>query len=218
MKKPKKPTAAVPFAQLLGRARAEERENDEDQEDEGLKAKRAEWEEKAEDEPERKQKAEESDEDYVKRMEEMDDAEEKAEGEDDDESAKGEESDERAEEEEDDERAEDKDKEARATRRAERARCARIIAFGMTNKCEHQAAAFAFDTGMSAQAAISAMRGAMRDGKRAGSLASRMGGIDVPNAGPGAPGAGEPRNAQSATAALAAEVIKAGQRRRGEIQ
>lgn len=189
----KKLAATVPFAHLLG-IRAE---SDEPKKEDKPDAARAE----SEDDDERKQREDESDEQYAKRMEELDDKDEKAK---------------RAEEDKPEEDAEDDDDNAKAARTSERARCAKIIAHGIKNGCVNQAGVFAFDTGMTADQAISAMSASKLDNEASnkGGLSSRMAGLSIPRVTADAPAAGNGSDDPSKQAADA--IIRAAAKARGE--
>lgn len=207
----KKLAGALSFAHLLGLPGASAaRAEDDEEKDKAAKA--------AEDD---KQRDDESDEDYAKRMKEKDT------GEDDDErdDTKGKGKSKRADDGDDGDGAGDDgdgsegDDDAKASaRRAERARCAAIVAFGVKNNCVRQAGVFAFDTNMTVAQAIAAISAGGADAKRSGSLALRMQGVAAPNVGAdGGPGAPAPGDAAAAAKATAALIIRAGQKRRNEV-
>lgn len=181
-------SASMPFAHLLGLSpRAAEGDEDEDKE----KSKRA-----------RRAEEEGDDKDSKgKRAEEGDDEDKDLEGDDDkdDKDAKGrkakgkrsEEDDDDGIEGDDDSEGEDEPKDAKSRKAVvanERVRCARIVAHGLKSGNVEQACVFAFDTSMSASAAISALSVAGAAGGRGGSLAERMKNAKVPNAGAGGGG------------------------------
>lgn len=185
---------AFSFAHLLsfGAARAEgdQGDNGGDQDDE------------------RKQGDDESDEDYAKRMEELDKkdaAKGKANAEDDD----------------DDASAADEDDKEKAARTRERARCAAIFGSKAAGSRPDLAAHLAFNTSMSASEAIG-MLGAVAASAAPAvpataaaprqSLASRMLNVPAQNVGAGAAAAPAANSPQSA----AAMIIAAGKARRGE--
>ncbi|MBV2180897.1 MAG: hypothetical protein KUL86_06630 [Castellaniella sp.] len=155
----------APFASLLGRARAEENEDDE-----------------------RKQRPDESDEDYAKRVKSAEDDDDDdldvEETEDTDLRGKKGES-------ENDKKGDDEDDEKTTKRavHAERQRCSRIIAHGISVGAVRQAGIFAFDTDMSAKTAIAAIDASRADAPRSRNLADRMAGVATPNPGSGATGA-----------------------------
>ena len=194
MKLPKFASTA-PFAHLLGLAAAKA-DDDKDT------AK------KAEDEDDDNQRDDESDSDYAKRMEEKED-DEKAEDEDEDE---------------DDKKKEDKakkskkaddDGDATSAAAAERNRCARIMAHGIANNCSRQAAIFAFDTSMSVDQSINAMKASSEDGsKRSTGLRERMSETVVANVGPDA---GQSAKDPNDPKVQASAIILAGKKRRGEV-
>lgn len=183
---------AMPFAHLLSN---------------GSRAARAE-------DNERDQRDGESDDDYAKRMEELDEKERAEEERKEDEARRAEE--ERKEEEarraaaedgdDGDDESDDAKKAARAT---ERARCARIIAHGINIGAASQAGVFAFDTKMSSKAAIAALDAAKAagGGARRSSLDDRMSRTQTPN-----PGAG----GQASAPTLAQQIVMANKRRLGE--
>jgi hypothetical protein len=185
----KKTNKAFSFAHLLGRAgiRAED---DQDGDDTGQ-------------DDERKQRDGESDDDYAKRMEELD----KKDGDDDKDGADAED-----EEDPDADAAGENDKE-KAARAKERARCAAIFGSKASGTRPDVAAHLAFNTSMSAKAAIG-MLDAFAAGSTAPaaqqSLASRM--AKVPNQNVGASSAAAPNGPQGA----AAMILAAGKKRRGE--
>lgn len=203
--------SAMPFAHYLGLSAARAEEEDE----------------------ERKQREDESDEDYAKRMEEMDEEEAKAEEERkkeeeakraEEEERKREEEARRAEEEEDDVEAEEEDRKedkeegkragrAKGARQRERIRCARILAAGIKAGRVNQACVFAFDSNLTASAAVAALNAAALDAPhqpvaRGSRLSERMNSMQTPN-----PGANSGR-APSANPAknLADRIVAAGER------
>lgn len=178
---------AMPFAHLLSNGRAARAEENERDKREG-----------------------ESDDDYAKRMDALDEKEREEE-----EARRAEE--ERKEEEArraaaaDDEDGDDETDDAKkAARAAERSRCARIIAHGINVGAVRQAGVFAFDTKMSSKAAIAALDASRADaGQRRPTLADRMSGTQrVPNPGIGGAAASAP--------SLAEQIVAAGKKRRGE--
>lgn len=192
-------TAALGFAHLLGlpAAAAARAEEDED----------------------KKQRADESDDDYAKRMEEEDkkgDEDEKgakkAEGGDDD--AGDDEKDEakakgKAEGGDDEDEEGDKEK---AARQSERARCAAIFASPAAGARPDMAAHLAFNTDLSAKAAVDMLGAFAAGGAQPSNLASRMAGVKTPNVGASAP-AGKQATGPAAAANM---IIEAGKKRRGE--
>lgn len=201
----KKLAATVPFAHLLGiRAESNPDETDEErQEREDQEARRAQWSKKAETDDERKQKDDESDDDYIKRMEKMDEDEEKEAR-----SASGSD---------DDEGMEDEDEDAKAVRSSERARCARIIAHGIKNGCVNAAATLAFDTSMTSKQVIATLRAAKIDsGAGRAGLGSRMAAVVVPHVGSDVVSGVDPNDPQAAAKATANAIIKAAAKARGE--
>lgn len=169
---------------------------------------------RAEEDDERKQREGEADDDYAKRMEELDEKEraEEEERKKEEEARRAEEERQKAEDEGGDEGMEDGDEEEEASKKAararERTRCARIIAHGIKIGAVRQAGVFAFDTKMSSKAAIAALNASSADGvSQRPSLASRMAATPVPN--PGASSA-------AAAPTLAQQIVLAGKKRRGE--
>lgn len=191
-------TAAATFAHLLGFAkhadegddekdkarRAEEDDGDDDKEDpKGRKAKRAEEDDLEDDEDDKKAR---------KAKGEKDDPDDKS---DDPKGRKAK----RAEDDDDESEAEDNDdqddpKSSKAAVAKERARCAQIMAHGLKSGNAEQAGVFAFDTNMSAAAAISALNAAGSVSGRGSKLKDRMAAADVPNVGAGGDGGVESSN------------------------
>lgn len=180
-------SAAMPFAQLLGfhpradegddedrskRAKGEGDEPDKDDDTQGKKA---------------KGKKAENDEDD---KDDVDGGAKGAKGEGDDpdkDDAKGRKA-KRADDDSDDPDAEDDDDKAtskQAIVSQERARCAQIVAHGFKAGSPEQACVFAFDTSMSADAAISAINAAGVVGGKGGSFKDRMAAAKVQNVGAG---------------------------------
>ncbi|MDN7540249.1 hypothetical protein [Burkholderia cenocepacia] len=174
------------------------------------------------DDDERKQRDGESDEDYAKRMEELDEKERAEQEEKEKEAAarraeeerEREEAERRAAAEGDDDSEDDDgdDATASAARQRERVRCARIMAYGIKLGRARQAGVFAFDTKMSSRAAIAALNAGAEDApaqpRRASSLSTRMASTSIPSAGAG----GVTPKAPS----LAEQIVQAGKKRRGE--
>jgi hypothetical protein len=175
----------------------------------------------------RKQRDDESDEDYAKRMEEKDkeEAARKAEEDRQQEDAR------RAEEGDDDADAEADDKDdkeegkragrAGAARQRERVRCAAIVAEGIKLGSVKQACSLAFDTKMTAAQAIGVLAAAAADRlepnasaaaapapRRGPSIDERMAKVVTPNPGASTPAAAAP--------SLAEQILAAGKLRRGE--
>ncbi|HBO83310.1 hypothetical protein [Cupriavidus sp. UBA2534] len=199
--------SAMPFAHFLGlpaASAASEQEQDDD---------------------ECEQRADESDEDYAKRMEELDEKEKaeeerrkeeanRAKGEgDDDDGADMEDGDE--EDKKDDKEEGKRAGRAKGARQRERIRCARIIAAGIKSGRINQAAAFAFDTSLTAAQAIAALSASELDKPRGrAGLGERMAGVKVPNVGAnGGAQALDPND----PAVKAAAIVAAGKKRRGEV-
>lgn len=215
MSKLSKLASAMPFAHYLGLSAA--RAEDEDDE--------------------RKQREGESDEDYAKRMEEMDDeearkAEEERKKEEEakraEEERKREEDARRAEEEEDDADADEEDKKddkeegkragrAKGARQRERIRCAKIVAAGIKAGRVNQACVFAFDSNLTASAAVAALNAAALDApkqtaSRGSRLTERMSSVQTPN-----PGANSGRAPSADPAkAMADRIVAVAERVRGK--
>jgi hypothetical protein len=201
--------SAMPFAHFLGHpAAAASAESDDD----------------------RKQRDDETDEDYAKRMEEKDKEDEaarKAEQDKKDEEAR------RAAESDDDADAEADDKDdkedgkragrASGARQRERVRCAAIVAEGIKLGSVKQACSLAFDTKMTAAQAIGVLTAAAADRasdaqvaaaaapapRRGMSIDERMAKVKTPNPGASTPPSSEPSAAD--------RILAAGKKRRGEI-
>lgn len=181
-----KMSAAMPFAQLLGLARAEE--GDDEKRSKGTKGE--EEDDKDKDAKGRKAKGDKADEEDMK-----DDEEEKArraaeeepdkEGDKDKDASKskGKKAEDGDDEPDDDEKDEPGSK--KAIVRQERVRCAQIVAHGFLAGNAEQACVFAFDTNMSAAAAISALNAAGSVGKRNATLKDRMSTASPAHAGAG---------------------------------
>ncbi|WP_186057720.1 hypothetical protein [Burkholderia gladioli] len=171
---------------------------------------------------ERKQRDGESDEDYAKRMEELDEKERAEEEEKEKEAAarraeeerEREEAERRAAAEGDDDSEDDDgdDATASAARQRERVRCARIMAHGIKLGRARQAGVFAFDTKMSSRSAIAALNAGAEDApaqpRRVSSLSSHMASTTIPTAGAG--------GAAPKAPSLAEQIVQAGKIRRGE--
>lgn len=168
---------------------------------------------KAEEDDDRKQRDDESDEDYAKRMEEKDKEEEAKRAEEEkkeeeakraEEEKKKEEEAKKAEEEDDEADAEDKEEDeekearkgrAKSARERERARCAAIFAAASAGVRPDMAAHLAFNTGMKRTEAIALLDAAAAGGAPRNSLSSRMSSVKTPNVGastPATPAAGSP--------------------------
>ncbi|MDR5765033.1 hypothetical protein [Caballeronia sp. LZ028] len=193
----KKTLAGVaPFAHLLSRAGAARAEQEDD---------------------ERKQRDDESDEDYAKRMEELDDkekAEEEKRKEEEAKNAKANDVDgDDTEAEDGDDETDDSKKAARAT---ERARCARIMAHGVATGNVEQAAKFAFNTKMSSADAIAILGSGAHTAAPAAPVASQRKSLDerMAHARPRNPGDSAPAAAEPT---MAERIIAAGKLRRGEL-
>lgn len=198
----------LPFAHLLGikAAKAEDSEDDEDKKKDEAKAESDEDDECAEaedgQEPERK-----PDEDKEK---ETGKKSKKA-------KAEGDEGDENCDENCDEDEEEDEEEEGKpsASVLRERNRCARIIAHGIKTGAVRQAGVLAFDTSMSAKAAIASLDAVRADGSSKGNaastLASRMSGVATPHVRPdaGRPNPNDPK-------AVAAQILAAAAKARGE--
>lgn len=203
-------TAAASFAHLLGFAkradegddekdkarRAEEDGDDDDKDDpKGRKAKRAEEDDLEDDEDDKKAR---------KAKGEGDDPDDK-------DNAKGRKA--KRDEDEDDPDAKDEDdqddpKSSKAAVAKERARCAQIMAHGLKSGNAEQAGVFAFDTNMTATAAINALNAAGSVSSRGGNLKDRMAAANVTNVGAGGDGGGE----SSSLSPIAQKIIAAAAR------
>lgn len=164
---------------------------------------------------EKKQRADESDDDYAKRME-GDDKDGDEEG-DEKKGAKKAEDDKKDETKAEDDKKEqpdDEDDKEKAARKSERARCAAIFASSAAGARPDMAAHLAFNTDMSPSAAVD-MLSAISAGSAAQprGLAGRMASVNTPNIGASAP-AGE--GAAGGASGAAAMIIEAGKKRRGE--
>ncbi|MCO7569377.1 hypothetical protein NJH78_05275 [Pseudomonas chlororaphis] len=185
-------SAAMPFAQLLGlhpHAEEEDREKDESR-----KARRAEEDDDEKDDLDakgRKAKGRRAEDDDLEDEDDKKDAR-RARGEegdpDDEDEPKGKKA-RRAEDDDDaDPDAEDDDEDPKSKKAIvgrERARCAAIVAHGFKSGNAEQACVFAFDTNMSAAAAVSALNAAGKVSGRGSSLQERMSAAKVPHAGAG---------------------------------
>jgi hypothetical protein len=171
---------AMPFAHLLSN---------------GSRAARAE-------DDERNKRDGESDDDYAKRMEDLDEKERAAEEEEKEKARKAEEEKKeeearRAAAEDGDDGDDEPDDAKKAARATERARCARIMAHGINIGAAAQAGVFAFDTKMSSKAAIAALdAGKAAGGGRRASLDERMSRTPTPNPGAGGGSGSAPSMAQ----------------------
>ncbi len=215
MKLAKQLASAAPFAHLLGLATKAKRA---EEEDDDKKAKRA---QEGDDEQEdKKESRADSDSDDV----DADDSDESAEddvGDDSKKDSKKSKKAKRAESEDDDldedddqdDDEEDEDKSAKAARRAERARCKAIFESPSAGVRPDVAAHLAFNTNMSSKAAIAMLETVAAGGAaQPRSLAERMAKVKNTNVGAdggSAPGANTP-------AGVAAQIIAAGKKRRGE--
>lgn len=179
-------SAAMPFAQLLGLARAEE--GDDEKRSKGAKGE--EEDDKEKDAKGRKAKGDKADEEDMEDDEEEKArraAEEEPDKEDDKDKdaskSKGKKAVDGDDESDDDEKDEPGSK--KAIVRQERVRCAQIVAHGFLAGNAEQACVFAFDTNMSAAAAISALNAAGSVGKRNATLKDRMSTASPAHAGAG---------------------------------
>ncbi|PWK30863.1 hypothetical protein [Pseudomonas sp. OV226] len=168
-------SAAMPFAQLLGFHPRADEGDDED------KTKRAKGEG---DDPDKDDDAQGQKGKGKKAADDNDDDKDakgaKGEGDDPDkDDTKGRKA-KRADDDSDDPDAEDDD-ETQAIVSQERARCAAIVAHGFKAGSPEQACVFAFDTGMSADAAISAINAAGAVGGKGGSFKDRMDAAKIKN-------------------------------------
>jgi hypothetical protein len=213
-----------PFAHFMGLSRAEGPKQVDPTDPENL-------------ENERDQREDESDESYSKRMEELDQKEDaarkaeeqrqqeedarraeeqrRAEGDD----ADSDDAEAAAEDKKDDEEAGKRAGRAKGARQRERTRCAAILAAGVKAGRVNMACTLAFDSGLSAQAAIATLKSADLDHKatptpaaatRRQSLDARMSGVRTPN--PGANGGTSA--AADSDAVWAARAIAASERAR----
>jgi hypothetical protein len=194
--------AALPFAHLLGisaaKAEDDELKQGADESDEDY-AKRMEEEDK-------KQGADESDDDYAKRMEEED----KKQGDDEsdeDYASRMEDDDNEAG---DDEGGESKKE--KAARISERARCEAIFASPAAGVRPDMAAHLAFSTDMSKAEAIAMLSAFAKGSTPKNSLSSRMARVQTPNPGVATPAAA----AVTGPAAVAQRILAAGKKARGE--
>jgi hypothetical protein len=192
----------MPFAHFLGLASAEEPKEPDDT---GVAA----------EDDERKQRDGESDDDYARRMEELDEKEQsqRAEGEDDDPKADdvdGDDAD--AEDEKEDKETAKRAGRAQGARARERQRCAAILAQGIKLGRVNTACSFAFDSDLTVEQAVAALRAAELDNKssRRPALSDRMATVRAPN--PGADG-GTPANVDP-TKSLASKIVAMGERAR----
>lgn len=217
--------AAMPFAQLLGLAKRAEDDEDskrgrraeeEDGDDKDEKVGRAEDDER--DDEASSARADEEDGDGDEEEAEEEDSEE---GDDKDGKKSRKAKSKRAEDEEEEDGGDDGDEEGRKAKsargaiRRERARCAKIIAHGVAVGSVRQACVLAFDTGMGVKAAIASLNACKADtasaaAPRAG-LHERMAAAGVPNVGAGSEGGAPPTMTK-----VAAAIIAAGEKARGE--
>lgn len=180
-------SAAMPFAQLLGLARAEEGDDEkrskgakgeeEDDKDKDAKGRKAKGDKADEDdmEEDEKEKSRRADKDELEEEDDKDKDARKAKGK----KAEGDE------EEDDEQKDKDEPDSKKAIVRQERVRCAQIVAHGFLAGNAEQACVFAFDTNMSAAAAISALNAAGSVGKRNATLKDRMSTASPAHAGAG---------------------------------
>lgn len=219
--------AAMPFAQLLGlakraeddedskRARRAEEEDGDDKDEEGGRAE--------DDERDDEASSARADEEDGDGDEEEAEEEESEEGDDKDgkKSRKAKSKGKRAEDEEEEDGGDDGDEEgrkaksARSAIRRERARCAKIIAHGVAVGSVRQACVLAFDTGMGVKAAIASLNACKADtatdaAPRAG-LHERMAAAGIQNV-----GADSASGAPAGMSKVAAAIIAAGEKARGE--
>lgn len=178
-----KPSLSTRFAHLLGISAARAEESDED------RKKREDEEAKAADE---ERKEGETDEEYEKRTGKK---AKKAEGDDDEADA------------------EEDEKKEKAVRANERARCAAIFACAEAGTRPDMAAHLAFQTDMSAQAAVEMLRVSAAGAPRKTALAERMAQEQAPNV--GSEGGEAAADANSAKA-IAARIIASAAAVRGE--
>lgn len=189
---------AVPFAHLLGIGASAAADDGTDGDDD------------------KKQRPDESDEDYAKRMEDED--KKQREDESDEDYAK------RMADDGDDADAEDDDKKEQAARVSERARCAAIFMAPAAAARPDVAAHLAFSTDMSSAEAIKMLTTFANGGAGSSrSLGNRMAAVKVPNPGAndagtpaGAAGGGAAAGAAGASAGLVQRILAAGKAARGE--
>jgi hypothetical protein len=187
-------TAALGFAHLLGLPAASASGPEED---------------------EKKQRADESDDDYAKRMEGSDkDGDEEGDEKKDAKKAEDDKKDETKAEDDKKEQPDDEDDKEKAARKSERARCAAIFASSAAGARPDMAAHLAFNTDMSPSAAVD-MLSAISAGSAAQprGLASRMAAVNTPNVGASAPAG---KGVAGGATGAAAMIIEAGKKRRGE--
>ncbi|MDA8230156.1 MAG: hypothetical protein M0006_02335 [Magnetospirillum sp.] len=111
----------------------------------------------------------------------------------------------------DEDGGDEEDAKSAAGRQAERARCARILAHGIQAGRVEQAGVLAFDTSLTASAAIAVLNAAAATEPRREGLGTRMGGVRIPN--PGADASGlDPNDPQG----IAARIVAAAKKARGE--
>lgn len=184
--------AAMPFAHLLGiKAKRAEDEDKRKDDEEARKARRAESDDSDDGDDE-----DEDDKPKSRRAEDDEDQDEKDMGDDDGDDEDG---DDKPKSRKKARRAEDDEDKEQAVRQSERARCAAIIAHGIQHACVRQAGIFAFDTGMNARQAIAALNASLQDaGGKRGGLAERMAAVQVPHVGSDA---GLPGDSPTAVAA-----------------
>lgn len=213
--------SAHSFAHLLGfgatkatKKRAEddldEEKGDGDDEDDNKKAKRAESPEKEEESDETEERDEEEDDGKKskkaksKRAKADDDGDDGESGEDDDEEEGDDDSD----------GADMRKKSARPARLRERARCAAIFADASAGKNPALAATLAFQTDMPRSQAVKVLRagGAAIPTSRRVSLDDRMANVRTPTVGAG----DVARPARGGAHDMAAQIVAAGKKRRGE--
>lgn len=167
---------------------------------------------RAEQDDERDKRDDESDEDYAKRMDDLDKDEKAAEEKEKEDARKAAEEKDKEEARraaaEDDDGDDESDDAKKASRAQERARCARIMAHGINIGAARQAGVFAFDTKMSSKSAIAALDASQADAPRRSTLGDRMSHVQTP-----IPGAGGTVGAPS----VAQQIVAAGKKRRGEL-
>jgi flagellar biosynthesis GTPase FlhF len=173
----------------------------------GISAKKAE-------EDEDKKRDGESDDEYAKRMEEKQEEEDAKKAEEDEEARRAEE------EKEEEEKArkakkaeEDEDDKEKAARKSERARCRAIFAAASAGSRPDMAAHLAFDTGMSSDEAVALLNVAASGSSARAGLGNRMASVSLPKVGTD----GDSVQGANSASGVAAQIITAGKKRRGEV-
>ena len=181
---------------------------------------------KAEEEDDKKKRDDETDDEYAKRMEDDEEAkkaEEEDKKEDDSDSSKKAEDEtdkdekdkkaKKAKSEDDGEVDEENDKEKeKAARKSERARCRAIFASEAAGSRPDVAAHLAFDTDMTIDAAVALLKVTASGQSARSGLSSRMSSVNLPSLGTDAAGP-----APGSAGSVAAGILAAGKKRRGEV-